>query len=212
MPDPLGSAHRGPALVLLNGPPAVGKSTVARLLVDRRPLALSLDVDVIRHQLGRWEDDAEAAGLAARRLASSMAATHLSAGAAVVVPQLVARAGFAEELDAVAANVGAAFVEVMLWAELADIRAEFAARSASSTDAASTDAAHLVERTDGDVVGDLYQRLAQRLRREEPDGAVPNGAGPDDPARVVVVAADRGDIATTADRVVEALDHVGVRW
>ncbi|HTI20015.1 MAG TPA: AAA family ATPase, partial [Kutzneria sp.] len=72
-------------LLLLNGPPGVGKSTVAARYVDDHPLALNLDIDVLRAQLGRWQDDLESAGLVARDLAVAMARTHLLAGHDVVV-------------------------------------------------------------------------------------------------------------------------------
>lgn len=35
-------------LVLLNGPPASGKSTIAQRLVDSRSLSLNLDIDIVR--------------------------------------------------------------------------------------------------------------------------------------------------------------------
>ena len=56
-------------LIFLNGAPGSGKSTLARRLVDSRPLALLLDVDTLRAQLGDWQRDPGAAGPAARRIA-----------------------------------------------------------------------------------------------------------------------------------------------
>lgn len=41
-----------PDLIHLNGPPAVGKSTIAAALVRRRPLAPNLDIDALRVRLG----------------------------------------------------------------------------------------------------------------------------------------------------------------
>jgi hypothetical protein len=35
-------------LILLNGPPASGKSTIAQRFVNTHPLALNLDIDVVR--------------------------------------------------------------------------------------------------------------------------------------------------------------------
>ncbi len=74
-------------LILINGAPGSGKSTLARMLVDEQPLALLLDIDTLRGQLGQWSDDPVAAGMAARRLALAMIHTHLVAGHDVVVPQ-----------------------------------------------------------------------------------------------------------------------------
>ena len=43
-----------PTLLLLNGAPGSGKSTLAALLTAERPGALALDIDAIKHSLGRW--------------------------------------------------------------------------------------------------------------------------------------------------------------
>ena len=44
-----------PHLVLINGAPASGKSTLARMYADEHPLTLALDIDVLRAMLGcRW--------------------------------------------------------------------------------------------------------------------------------------------------------------
>ncbi len=104
----------GAALILLNGPPASGKSTLAGRLVSLRPLALNLDIDLVRGQLGQWLDRPADAGLAARALAIAMIDTHLGSGCDVVVPQLLARPDFIEQLEAVAAARGAEFVEIAL--------------------------------------------------------------------------------------------------
>jgi predicted kinase len=105
-------ARRVATLVLVNGPPASGKSTIVDSLVASRPLALDLDIDVIRAQLGCWSDDPHASGLAARALAVSMATTHLTGGHDVVVAQFLARVGFIEELERSAAACEARFVEM----------------------------------------------------------------------------------------------------
>jgi predicted kinase len=101
-------------LIVLNGPPAAGKSTLARQYCVDHPLAFALDIDGIRHQLGRWRDQPAEAGLAARAIAVAAARVHLTAGYDVVVPQLLANQGFLDELAAAAAASSAQFVEVMI--------------------------------------------------------------------------------------------------
>jgi predicted kinase len=101
-------------LVLLNGPPGIGKSTLARRYAGDRPLSLVLDIDVLRRAIGGWEQRQEAAGFLARAMALAMARTRLMAGHDVVVPQYVARAEFIDALASSAVSVGARFFEVYL--------------------------------------------------------------------------------------------------
>lgn len=100
-----------PRLIVINGPPAAGKSTLARRWVDEHPLALDLDVDHVRELLGGWRGDPQSAGSAAREIAVAAASTHLAAGHDVVVPQLLARPEFPDRLAEVA---GDGYVEVTL--------------------------------------------------------------------------------------------------
>ena len=136
-------------LILLNGPPAVGKSTLARRYAADHPLTLNLDVDVVRGLIGGWRDDPLAAGLLARAVAVAAAGTHLRSGHDVVVPQLVARPEFLGQLEAVAEQTGTEFHELVLMDEKTNILRRFAERGrAESTDA---------------EVADLYDRLTALL-------------------------------------------------
>jgi predicted kinase len=181
-----------PVLVLVNGPPASGKSTIAERLVAARPLALNLDVDVVRHQLGGWIDAPTDAGLAARALALAMARTHLAAGHDVVVPQFLARPEFIEQLAAVAAEAGARFVEIALIVDRATAIDAFADRRADPTAAVHGDAAALVDRSsDADPLGAMYDRYVALL---------------DDRPAAVRIGAPRGDIDGTVAAVASAID------
>src|SRR5699024_7776598 len=106
---------RGAAtLMLLGGAPGSGKSTLAARLAEERPLALALDIDVLKHSLGGWDEDLTRSGLQARRLAAAMIGQHLADGHDVLLGQYLARTSFIEQLEQLAADHGARFVEVVL--------------------------------------------------------------------------------------------------
>ncbi|QNN83229.1 AAA family ATPase [Brachybacterium sp. Z12] len=107
-------SQRAPILILLGGAPGSGKSTLAALLAAERPLALALDIDVIKHALGGWDEELTRSGLQARRLATAMIGQHLADGHDVVLGQYFARTPFLEELEQLAAEHGAGFVEAVL--------------------------------------------------------------------------------------------------
>ena len=118
-----------PRLVHLNGPPGIGKSTLARRYIEDHPLAFCLDIDGFRRLIGRWDEHERESGRLARRMALQLAATHLSGGHDVVLPQYVARPQFVGELVEVAGRAGASFHEVVLLAAAADAEARFEARA-----------------------------------------------------------------------------------
>ncbi|TFH21358.1 MAG: hypothetical protein E4H05_00230 [Acidimicrobiales bacterium] len=181
-----------PTLVLLNGPPASGKSTLARRLVETRPLTLNLDIDVIRGLLGSWLDHAGDAGLAARALASAMASTHLGRGHDVVVPQFLARVEFIDELQRIAVGAGARFVEIALVLGRDDALRAFDRRRAAPGDQTHVDAAALVDRlAEPDPVGAMYDLFAEALALRP---------------TAKCVAVEIGDIEGTLERVRAAIE------
>ena len=101
-------------LVLINGAPGSGKSTIAQALAQDKAMTLALDIDGLKHSLGRWEEDPSASGLHARRLATALASEQLRAGFDLVIGQYLARTPFIEDLERLAARHGARFYEFVL--------------------------------------------------------------------------------------------------
>lgn len=100
-------------LILVNGPPASGKSTLARRYVDDHERAALVEVDALQMTLPNWETDA-ATRLTARDLAGVAVVEHLDAGRDVVMAQYFGRLGYIVLLEDVAREHGATFVEVIL--------------------------------------------------------------------------------------------------
>jgi predicted kinase len=147
-------------LLLINGAPSSGKSTLARCFVRDHPLALALDIDRVRSMLGGWLEQPTEAGLAARRLAMAMAHAHLSAGHDVVVPQYLGRLQFVLELEAVADQVGVDFVQIALVSDPGDAAARFARRIDRPENDEHRDAAVLQERNGGSAgLVEMYERM-----------------------------------------------------
>lgn len=109
------SATPGPArLIHLNGPPGIGKSTLARRYAEEHPGVLDCDVDLLRTLVGGWRADFNRAGELIRPAALAMIGGYLASGHDVVFPQMLADPGEVARFEASATDVGAQFVEIML--------------------------------------------------------------------------------------------------
>jgi len=103
-----------PRLIHLNGPPGIGKSTLAQLYVDNHPGVLNLDIDRVRCLIGGWRECFGESGELVRPIALSMAGTHLRAGHDVVMPQYLGALGEVERFETVAHASGASFCEIVI--------------------------------------------------------------------------------------------------
>lgn len=103
-----------PQLLLLNGPPGIGKSTIARHYVDEHPGVLNCDIDVLRTLIGGWSDDFLRAGSLVRPAALGMIEGYLASGHDVVLPQLLIDPAEIALFEACAVRTGARFIERLL--------------------------------------------------------------------------------------------------
>ena len=136
-------------LLLINGAPGVGKSTLAHRYAEEHPLALIIDIDSIRTHLGQWAKF-EKSKPVARELALALARAHLLNGHDVIVPQYLGRPEFRERLQLLAHEIDAPFVEVLLTDDTVRIVQRFRNRRAEY---ASTGATH----PEGDLSDDAVE-------------------------------------------------------
>ena len=165
-------------LIVLNGPPAVGKSTLAQRYLDDHPLTLNLDLDRLRRFVGGWRAEPLTAFELIRDIGLAATATHLRAGHDVVVPQYLGRVEYLQRLTALAGEVGADYREFVLLESKDRILARFAARTADAADQTHLDAQQLLDAAGGTPqLEAMYDRMLL-LMTERPQAqllAAPEG-------------------------------------
>jgi predicted kinase len=121
-------------LIHLNGPPGIGKSTLARRYVADHPGVLNCDIDVLRTLIGGWETSFAEAGGLIRPAALAMIRAYLAEGHDVVLPQMLINPSELARFEAAATQAGAQFVERFLMDEEAVAVARFHQRGHAEPD------------------------------------------------------------------------------
>lgn len=117
-----------PKLIILNGAPGVGKSTLAQKYADMHPLTLKLDVDVIRRFISDYREQFHESGRLSKTLALEMARTHLKSGHDVIIAQCYRRLENLEELEKLAQDCHVDFYEFLLSLSKEEVIARFIKR------------------------------------------------------------------------------------
>lgn len=109
-----------PKLILVNGNPGMGKSTLAERYVNEHPLTLNLDVDLIWHMMGQWQSVLDESHRLKQKHAYALASSHLAEGYDVIVPDLLEAVERPENFERIAKLHGAIFREIVLLSDVDD--------------------------------------------------------------------------------------------
>ena len=165
-------------MIVLNGPPGCGKSTLARMYTDEHPLALNLGIDRVRSLIGRWRDDPHAAGLLARAIALAAARAHLAAGHDVVIPQFLGRLAFLEQAEQVAEQAGASFHEIVLLDTKENAVRRYTQRTGAEDGPARVEDQEMIRQRVGPAeLSAMYDRLMSVIAARPAARVVPTSSG-----------------------------------
>lgn len=149
-------------LVVLNGPPGIGKSTLSARYADQHPGTLDLDIDRLHVLIGGWRGLGGRIHDVLRPIALAMASAHLAAGRDVVVPQHLGSAEDVDAFDRIAQANGAAFSEVVLLDDRAAALERY--RRRPDEDGWARFSRQLVDGGgDADLLSDLYDQVVRLI-------------------------------------------------
>ena len=160
-------------LIHLNGPPGIGKSTLARRYAADHPGVLNCDIDVLRTLIGGWRDDFGGAGALIRPAALAMIEAYLQSGHDVVLPQMLIDPTELARFEGAATAAGAPFVERFLMDDVATAQARFHRRGSGEGADAWHDQVRAIVAANGgdDELARCHAGLAL-LARSRPDAVV----------------------------------------
>lgn len=103
-----------PKVILLNGFAGSGKTTIARLYINDHPLTVVIEGDELIVNIGDWLNHEEQARELVFEFSKEMIKTALGLGHDVIVPYLVLNAEKVAELESLALECNAIFIELYL--------------------------------------------------------------------------------------------------
>lgn len=178
-------------LIHLNGPPGIGKSTVARRYVGEHPGVLNCDIDVLRGLIGGWQENFGESGALIRPAALAMIEAYLAGGHDVVLPQMLVSPAELARFEGCAVNAGAEFVERFLMASPAAAVARFHRRGMTDDDPWHQQVRAIVAADGGDETLTRFHSDLEHLLTTRPNA--------------VVIMSDEGAIDETYRSLVDSL-------
>jgi predicted kinase len=161
------------SLIHLNGPPGIGKSTIARRYAAEHPGVLNCDVDVLRTLIGGWSSDFEMAGALIRPAALAMIEAYLVSGHDVVFPQMLVDPAELSRFESCAVRADARFVERFLLDDVERAVARFNRRGETDLeDPWHTEVRAIVAAEGGEKALRCYYSGLQLLLEQRPDAVV----------------------------------------
>ncbi|MEO8330563.1 MAG: AAA family ATPase [Candidatus Nanopelagicales bacterium] len=165
-------------LIHLNGPPGIGKSTIANLYVEARPGTLNLDIDEVRRLIGGWRQDFIGAGNLVRPIALNMAETHLRQGLDVVMPQFLCSLSEIELFEAAATTSESQFLEIVLMDSKDRSVDRFTARGDDAEETWHREVQEIVRKNGGvTYLAEMYDQLVEVIRLRPSAVVVTSEAG-----------------------------------
>ena len=177
-----------PRLIHLNGPPGIGKSTIARRYAADHPGVLNLDVDRLRSFIGGV--GFLEAGEIVRPLGAALMTTHLEGGRDVVYPQLASDPAEVAGVERATRDGGGEYVGIVLTAEPDVVVRRFQDRPDDVSTPWLDEVREIVEGLGGNAALRDYQRDLLALAASRGDA---------------VVTAAEGQVEATYDSVLAAL-------
>lgn len=178
-----------PRLIHLNGPPGIGKSTIARRYAADHPGVLVLDVDRLRSFIGGV--GFLEAGELVRPLAIALIGAHLAQGRDVLFPQMLIDLEEITEFENAARGVGGEYVGIVLTSDPDSAVRRFHARQPRAAEPWHEEALAIVAAQGGDRVLREHHRALLSIAASRPGD-------------VIVIASD-GDVEATYAALLSAL-------
>jgi predicted ABC-type ATPase len=167
-----------PRLIHLNGPPGIGKSTLAQRYVDEHPGVLNLDPDQVRTLIGGWRQRFAETEDIVLPIALSMAVAHLRGGRDVVMPWVLCQLSDIGLFEAAAHDNGAVFCQVVLMDTKQRSVERCERRGEDGAEIWHQQVQEVANRMSGQaLVADIHDRLVAAIAARSDTRVVPSIAG-----------------------------------